>query len=311
MTKTLRLNRAGARLDPARAPRASVTLELRLPGGATLSEDRQARAPALSVSASSERPVICLRLLDPEQRERRRRDVGEDALAVQRRPRPAVTTNGTGLSECAVSGEPSSSSISSALPWSAVTMQAPPLAWTASTIRPRHSSTVSTAVTAAAITPVWPTMSALAKLMIAKREVLLGPVAQERLGRLARAHLRLVVVGRHVARRRHELAHLAVVRLLLAAVEEVRHVRVLLRLGDVQLGAAGVGDHLAERDRRPVRREHDRERPVLVVLRQRRVRVDDLGQRRRDLAHPVGAEVEREHGVAGADPRLLADRRRR
>ena len=34
--------------------------------------------------------------------------------------------NGTGFSECAVLGEPSSSSISSALPWSAVTMQAPP-----------------------------------------------------------------------------------------------------------------------------------------------------------------------------------------
>ena len=41
---------------------------------------------------------------------------------------PAVTMNGTGLSECAVSGEPSSSSISSALPWSAVTMHAPPVA---------------------------------------------------------------------------------------------------------------------------------------------------------------------------------------
>ena len=55
----------------------------------------------------------------------------------------------------------------SALPWSAVTMQAPPLPCTASSTRPRHSSTVSTARTAASITPVWPTMSGLAKLMIA------------------------------------------------------------------------------------------------------------------------------------------------
>ena len=54
----------------------------------------------------------------------------------------------------------------SQLPWSAVTMQAPPAACTASTTRPRHSSTVSTAFTAASITPVWPTMSGLAKLMI-------------------------------------------------------------------------------------------------------------------------------------------------
>src|SRR6185436_16741680 len=81
---------------------------------------------------------------------------------------PAVTTKGTGFRECAVSGDPSSSSISSALPWSAVTMQAPPAAWTVSSTRPRHSSTASTAFTAASITPVWPTMSALAKLMIAK-----------------------------------------------------------------------------------------------------------------------------------------------
>jgi hypothetical protein len=65
-----------------------------------------------------------------------------------------------------VSAEPSSSSISSALPWSAVTMQAPPEPSTASITFPRHSSTVSTALTAASMTPVWPTMSAFAKLMI-------------------------------------------------------------------------------------------------------------------------------------------------
>ena len=45
-------------------------------------------------------------------------------------------------------------------------MHAPPDSCTASTTSPRHASTVSTAVTAAGITPVWPTMSALAKLMI-------------------------------------------------------------------------------------------------------------------------------------------------
>ena len=78
-----------------------------------------------------------------------------------------MTTIGTGLSEWAVLGEPSSSSMWSALPWSAVTMQTPPLACTASTTRPRQASTVSIAFTAAGMTPVWPTMSGLAKLMIA------------------------------------------------------------------------------------------------------------------------------------------------
>ena len=86
--------------------------------------------------------------------------------------------------------------------------------------------------------------------------------------------------------------------------------RVLLGLGDVELRAALARDDRPDRDRRPLRREGDRERPVLVVLGQRRVAVDDLGELRRDLAHPVGPEVEREHGVARPDPRLLPDRRR-
>ena len=103
---------------------------------------------------------------------------------------------------------------------------------------PRHASTVSTAFTAAWITPVWPTMSALAKLMIPKTGRVLAPSGDERVGGLARAHLGLLVVGRDVARGVDELAHLALVRLLLAAVEEVRHVRVLLGLGDVQLRLA-------------------------------------------------------------------------
>ena len=89
-------------------------------------------------------------------------------------------------------------------------------------------------------------MSGLAKLMIANAGVVGLAVLDERVGGLARAHLRLVVVGRDVARGGHELAHLALVRVLLAAVEEVRHVRVLLGLGDVQLA-------LAARRRSPAR----------------------------------------------------------
>ena len=80
-----------------------------------------------------------------------------------------MTISGTGFSEWAVFGEPSGSSMLSQLPWSAVTMQAPPLPSTASTTRPSWVSTVSSAFTAAGITPVWPTMSGLAKLITPKR----------------------------------------------------------------------------------------------------------------------------------------------
>ena len=77
--------------------------------------------------------------------------------------------HGTGLVVWAVCGPPVSGSISSsALPWSAVISAAPPLASSAGTIAPRQLSIVSTAVTTAGITPVWPTISALAKLTMIK-----------------------------------------------------------------------------------------------------------------------------------------------
>ena len=116
----------------------------------------------------SERPVIASGCGIPS----RSSAVGATSARMppSRSSRPsAVTISGTGLSEWAVLGEPSGSSMWSQLPWSAVTMQAPPLASTAATTSPRQASTVSTAVTAAGITPVCPTMSGLAKLMIPKR----------------------------------------------------------------------------------------------------------------------------------------------
>ena len=157
-----------------------------------------------------------------------------------------------------------------------------------STTSPRQRSTVSIASTAAGITPVWPTMSAFAKLMIPKRGASSAHAVDERRGGLGRAHLRLVVVGRHVARARHELAPLAVLRGLLAAAEEVRHVRVLLGLGDVQLATAGARDHLRERHARALRRERDRVRPALLVLGQRRVALDRRGAAAIDLGEAPG-----------------------
>ena len=83
---------------------------------------------------------------------------------------PALTAmNGTGFVVCAVCGPPvAGSSIISALPWSAVTSTWAPTRSAAARMRPRLSSIVSTAVMTAGMTPVWPTMSALAKLLSRK-----------------------------------------------------------------------------------------------------------------------------------------------
>ena len=104
--------------------------------------------------ASSERPVISARLLDAEQLEHGRRDVGEDAAVEQRRRRRRVTTNGTGLSECAVFGRAVGLEhlVGVAVVGGDDAARRPRRA-TASTTRPRHSSTVSTAFTAAGMTP--------------------------------------------------------------------------------------------------------------------------------------------------------------
>ena len=79
---------------------------------------------------------------------------------------PASTT-GTGLVVCAVCGPlRSASHMRSALPWSAVTMTVAPALPAAAKIRARQPSSVSTAATVASSRPVWPTMSALAKLQM-------------------------------------------------------------------------------------------------------------------------------------------------
>ena len=82
-----------------------------------------------------------------------------------------------------------------------------------------------------------------------ERRRILAPSVRKRCRRLARAHLRLVVVGRHVPRRVDQLAALARQRRLLAAVEEVRHMRVLLGLGHVQLLGPRCRQHDPERRR--------------------------------------------------------------
>ena len=91
------------------------------------------------------------------------------------------------------------------------------------------------------MTPVWPTMSGLAKLMIPKRKSSSSHARDERARRPRARSSR--ACGRRSGRRAGEgtsSRRSPSSGLLLAAAEEVRHVRVLLGLGDVQLAAAAL-----------------------------------------------------------------------
>ncbi len=68
-----------------------------------------------------------------------------------------------------------------------------------------------------------------------RERVPVADLLDEAVGQLQRRHLRLVVVARDVARGGHHQPRLAGERLLAPAVEEVRHVGVLLGLRHVQL----------------------------------------------------------------------------
>src|SRR3989344_4963836 len=141
-------------------------------------------------------------------------------------------------------------------------------------------------------------------------------------GDLARHHLGMFVVVRHVLRG-NKHAVLVLERLVLVAVEEVRDVSVLFRLRDAKLDLAGVRERLAERFFHAFRREGDRVlEPFLVkrhggdvevLARLDGERVESrLEEWLRDLAHAVLAEVEEDDGVGqgalvgGADRRFDA-----
>ena len=117
-----------------------------------------------------------------------------------------------------------------------------------------------------------------------------------------------MVVARDVARRVDEDPLLLVERLLAAAVEEVRHVRVLLRLGGVELADAVLAQHLGERPLDDVLGERDGEREVVAVARHRREVDAELAELLGELAAPVGAEVEEDRGVGRrVEPRPALD----
>ena len=87
---------------------------------------------------------------------------------------------------------------------------------------------------------------------------------------LGRRHLRLLVIRADVPRGRDQHTSLPGPRLFPAAVQEVRHVGVLLRLGHVKLADPGFGERLGQRVVDYLLAEHDRTVEVVVVPRHRR-----------------------------------------
>src|SRR6185369_158337 len=129
----------------------------------TATDDSTGPGSGPARGTSSEVPVIPSQRGSPASSSR----VGAtSARTPSRRVRPSIarpaSRNGTGLSECAVTGFPSAVRIESALPWSAVIARRLPgpsgsaasRTARASTIRARQASIVSTARTAASQTPV-------------------------------------------------------------------------------------------------------------------------------------------------------------
>ena len=114
-------------------------------------------------------------------------------------------------------------------------------------------------------------------------------------------HLGRVVVGGDIAPRGHQLPVLAVVAVLAPAVEEVRHVRVLLGLGDVQLAQAGSRQRVGQRARQRHVVEGDPRAQRLVVARHRHQQAERRQQRVADLPRAVGTEVEEHEGIAARD----------
>ena len=139
------------------------------------------------------------------------------------------------------------------------------------------------------------------------------PSGNKLVGRALGAHLRALVVGRDFTIGGNELAPLAALRVLVAAGKEVGDVRVLLSFSYVELAAADRGNQLRQSDQRAFRLESDGVRPTLLVLGQaavisyrRRATAINVGEgrvaeRARNLAHSVGAEVERNNTVAWLD----------
>ena len=140
----------------------------------------------------------------------------------------------------------------------------------------------------------------------------------QHVGHPGRAHLGALVVGGDVPLRRDEQPLFAPVGRLEPTVEEVRDVRVLLRLRGAEHRLPMIGEHRGDDLGEHHRAERRRERERLVVLRHRDQRhprpilhveaVESLpGEGAHQLAHAIGPEVDAEHSVAGLEARRAGD----
>ena len=260
-------------------------------------------------SSSKQFGLICEDCGSP----RRARIVGATSdSSPSRRAKPgAVRIAGTGFVVCAVCGLiPSSWRSFSAFPWSAMIRHTPPARATASTTRPRHASVVSTASTTAGITPVWPDHVGVREVDDDEAQASFVDRRNDLVGDFGGRHLRLLVIARDVARRVDEDPLLLVEWLLATAVEEVRHVRVLLRLGGVELADPVLAQHLGERPLDDVLGERDGEREVVAVARHRREVDAELAELLGELSATVRAEVEEDRRVGRRDRAAAGPRSR-
>ncbi len=136
---------------------------------------------------------------------------------------------------------------------------------------------------------------------------------------LISTHLRLEIVGRDILRRIHQNAVLILVGLLLPAVEEERHMRVLLCLSQTELGVPVIGKPLSEgigdlhflerdflvRDRFVIVLEADilHIKPLSSRASRKTVKLVKIivAEAVRDLACPVRTEIKEDDAVAVLD----------
>ena len=138
---------------------------------------------------------------------------------------PPTRITGTGFSVCAVCGPPVSGSIiTSQLPWSAVTMIAPPISSTAASTSPRPAVHRLDRLDRRLEDAGVPDHVRVGVVDHDQRVVARADRRDQVLGHLGRRHLRLQVVGPDLRARRH-VARLALLRLLDPAVEEEGDVR--------------------------------------------------------------------------------------
>ena len=195
---------------------------------------RRAAAP----TSRRSRPVISRRRVESLQSEHRRRDVGERRR--RRRARPSVAADDERhrvgrVRRVRLAGRRDRSSARRCRGRRSSGAWRPPRG-----TRPRgcrsSRSRVSTAAIVSGSLPVWPTMSALAKLTTQRAEASRRAERADGLLRdLGRAHLRDGGRRSRPSRRGRGSRSSPGIRLLDAAVEEVGHVRVLLGLGQAQV----------------------------------------------------------------------------